>query len=214
MNELPRVPGGFQLVYADPAWRFITRSPKGMDRCPDGQPARPRRWIEPGAPKHYRTMTLDEIKAMPVADVCAPNCVLLMWITDPFLPVAFDVARSWGFPKYKTVGFYWIKTNVRPDSTDTLERRYPAGNGYWTRGNPEQCLLFTRGNIARKPGATNVRKLIISRRRRHSQKPDETIERIEQLCHGPYLELNSRVSREGWSSWGDEAGKFDLGGEE
>lgn len=210
MIILPTTPGGFRLVYADPAWRFITRSAKGRDRCPDARPIRTRAEQRANhAARHYETMSLDEIKAMPVGDVADPRgCVLLMWAIDPMLPHAFDVAAAWGFD-YKTVGFYWIKTRTKPCSTDTLARRYPAGTGYWTRGNPEQCLLFTRGKIARKPSATNVRKLIISRRRRHSQKPDETVERIEQLCHGPYLDLFARASRPGWSTWGNENTKFD-----
>lgn len=194
MIPLPTVPGGFRLIYADPAWRFLTRSAKGRDRCPDA--------------RHYETMTLDEIKAIPIADVADPRgCVLLMWAIDPMIPQALEVGAAYGFT-FKTVGFYWMKTCRLPQRTDTLKRRYPSGTGYWTRGNPEQCLLFTRGKIARRPGATNVDKLIISRRRRHSQKPDETIERIEQLCHGPFLELNARTTRPGWSSWGNEVEKF------
>lgn len=197
MKPLPTVEGGFRLILADPAWHFATRSAKGRDRCPDA--------------RHYSTMTLDEIKAMgpAIQDVCNPSgTVLMLWAIDPMLPHAFEVGAAWGFT-YKTVGLYWMKTCSKPQRTDTLKKRYPSGTGYWTRGNPEQCLLFTRGKIARRPEATNVDKLIISRRRRHSQKPDEAIERIEQLCHGPYLELNSRSSRPGWSSWGDETGKFD-----
>lgn len=197
--NFPTIDGGFRCIYADPPWRFTTRSAKGRGRCPDG---------DTGA-VHYPTMTLDEIKALPVADIASPaGCVLLMWAIDPMLPHAFAVADAWGFD-YKTVGFYWIKTNRRPDSTDTLKKRYPSGTGYWTRSNPEQCLLFTRGKIARRPEATNVDKLIISRRRRHSQKPDEAIERTERLCHGPYVELFARRTLPGWASWGNDAGKFD-----
>lgn len=194
IEALPTVEGGFRLIYADPNWHFQTRSAKGRDRCPDA--------------RHYRTMSLDEIKAIPVADVANPKgSVLLLWAIDPMLPQALEVGAAWGFV-FKTVGFYWPKTRTKPDSTDTIDRRYPMGPGYWTRANPEQCLLFTRGKIARRPEATNVRKLIISRRRRHSQKPEEAIERIERLCYGPYLEMFGRTERPGWTSWGDEVGKF------
>jgi N6-adenosine-specific RNA methylase IME4 len=198
VRPLPLVAGGFRCVYADPAWRFVTRSAKGRGRCPDG---------EDGA-FHYPTMSLDEIKAIPVADACATNAVLLLWAIDPMIPQAIDVGRAWGF-EFKTVGLYWIKSKRKPLRTDTIDERYPPGPGYWTRANPEQCLLFTRGKIGRRPGATNVRRLIISRRRRHSQKPDEAIERIEQLCEGPYLEMFARRGRPGWQSWGNEVEKFD-----
>lgn len=190
---LPTVEGGFRCILADPPWHFATRSAKGRDRCPDA--------------RHYATMSLDEIKALPVADIAARGSVLLLWAVDPMLPHAMEVGRAWGF-EYKTVGLYWMKTRTKPDSTDTIEQRYPSGNGYWSRGNPEQCLLFTRGKISRRPEATNVRKLIISRRRRHSQKPDETFNRVERLCHGPYLEMFARTARPGWSAWGNETDKF------
>jgi N6-adenosine-specific RNA methylase IME4 len=211
MIPLPTTPGGFKCIYADPAWRFVTRSPKGRDRCPDGRSASAPSWREDEA-RHYETMALADIKALPVADVAAPNSVLLLWAVDPMIPHALEVGAAWGF-QFKTVGLYWIKSCAKPQRTDTLEQRYPAGTGYWTRGNPEQCLLFTRGRISRRATATNVRKLIISRRRRHSQKPDEAIERVEQLCEGPYLELFSRVDREGWTSWGNQTDKFGLDAE-
>jgi N6-adenosine-specific RNA methylase IME4 len=139
----------------------------------------------------YDCMSLDDIKALPVENMAATDCVLLMWTTDPFLRLSFDVIDSWGFV-YKTVGFYWMKTPVTW-----------FGTGYWTRANPEQCLLATRGSPHRLNA--DVRKLITSERREHSRKPDETYERIERLCTGPYLELFARNKRDGWDSIGNEA---------
>ena len=119
-----------------------------------------------------------------------PDSVLLLWTTDPFLRHAFDVIDSWGF-QYKTVGFYWAKTPVKW-----------FGTGYWTRANPEQCLLATRGHPRRLNA--DVRKLVLAPRREHSRKPDELYPAIERLCSGPYLELFARQRREGWDSIGDE----------
>ena len=76
------------------------------------------------------------------------DCVLLLWTTDPLLPTAFDVIRAWGF-SYKTVGFYWAKLNklaAAPTYTDT---DFFTGLGFWTRANPELCLLATRGHPKR-----------------------------------------------------------------
>jgi len=41
------------------------------------------------------------------------------------------------------------------------------------------------------------------------RKPDGIHERIERLVAGPYLELFARQSRPGWTTWGNEATKFD-----
>ena len=53
-------------------------------------------------------MSLADIKALPVAEWAADDCVLLLWTTDPLLEKAFEIIRAWGFT-YKTVGFYWAK---------------------------------------------------------------------------------------------------------
>jgi N6-adenosine-specific RNA methylase IME4 len=158
-------------------------------------------------------MTLDDIKALPVADVAGRDCLLLMWAVDPLLPQAVDLGRSWGFT-YKTVGFCWAKTR-RVDSTrgadlaTEAERAFPMGTGYWTRANPELCLLFAKGHPKRV--SASVRKLLVAPRREHSRKPDETYERIEALVGGPYLELFARHQRPGWSAWGNQVTKFNGG---
>lgn len=149
---------------------------------------------------HYDCMTIDDIKRLPVGMLADTNCALFMWITDPLLKVGFEVLEAWGF-QYKTVGFYWTKTNRKSPG-------YFMGQGYYTRANCEQCLLATRGTPKRK--SRGVRKLIVSPRREHSRKPDETHERIETLFRGPYLELFGRALRPGWDTFGNEAEKFET----
>jgi len=213
------------VIYADPAWRFLTRSDKGRGRSPDAPVTRAAgRRNQPE--RHYPTMTLDEIKALPVADLANKDCVLLMWVVDPMLPHALEVGKAWGFT-YKTVGFYWAKLRKAPmkpgrdTHLDEERKMFPMGTGYWTRANPEQCFLFTRGRPERKsagvakliamedePGS----RLIVSPRREHSRKPDEAYDRIDQLCGADKskIELFARQSREGWTSWGNDTRKFDA----
>jgi N6-adenosine-specific RNA methylase IME4 len=74
--------------------------------------------------------------------------------------------------------------------------------GYWTRANPEDCWLFTRGDPQRLHA--DVRQLIFAPLMEHSRKPDEWLARSERLVEGPYLELNARRRRPGWTAWGDE----------
>lgn len=112
--------------------------------------------------------------------------------------------EAWGF-EYKTVGFYWVKTNVAAKS----DQDFFTGLGYWTRANPEQRLLATRGKPSRK--AKDVRRLIVDRRREHSRKPDQVRERIERLVPGPYVELFARETKPGWDCWGDQLALFNQG---
>jgi len=177
----------YRVIYADPPWTFSTYSRKGKGRS---------------AEAYYDCMSLDAIKALPVAEWAANDCVLLLWTTDPLLPTAFDVIRAWGFT-YKTIGFYWAKLNKSADPTIYSDSSFFGGLGFWTRANPEICLLATRGHPRRR--RADVRKLIVSPRREHSRKPDEQYDRIESLFPEPYVELFARQRRPGWDSWGNEA---------
>lgn len=130
-------------------------------------------------------MNFAELASLPVANLAATDCVLFLWATDPLLPRALELIRAWGF-EYKTVGFYWVKLN----SSARSDRDFFTGLGYWTRANPEQCLLATRGKPKRR--GRDVRRPIVDRRREHSRKPDQVRERIERLVDGPTLN-SSRV---------------------
>ncbi|MHA1565050.1 MAG: MT-A70 family methyltransferase [Alphaproteobacteria bacterium] len=183
----------YGVIYADPPWRFQNFSRKGEGR---------------NAVAHYDCMSLEAIRELPVSNVAAPDCVLFLWATDPLLPAAMDLIEAWGFT-YKTVGFYWAKLNKTADPEQFSANDFFTGLGYWTRANPEQCLLATRGRPARL--ARDVKRFIVAPRREHSRKPEEIYSRIERLTGGPYLELFARESRPGWDHWGNESGLFDSG---
>lgn len=164
---------------ADPPWRFKVWSKKGAGRS---------------AEQHYPVMDLPAIKALPVKDVAAKDCALFLWVIDSMLPQGMEVMDAWGF-KFKTVAFTWAKRNrARPG--------WFTGMGYWTRANPEMCLLGTRGHPKRLD--KGVPQLIVAQRQAHSVKPDEAALRIQRLVAGPYLELFARRPRQGWTVWGNE----------
>ena len=192
--EAPRQKGRYSVVYADPPWNFSTWSKKGQGRS---------------ATAHYDCMSQKDMEALPVADWAAPDSVLLMWTTDTHLPRALDLIEAWGFT-YKTIGFTWAKLNQSAGEKDEYtDKDFFTGMGYWTRANPEQCLLATRGKPQRK--GKDVRRLVVSPRREHSRKPDVMYDRIERLMDGPYLEMFARRSSPGWDLWGNQAGLFDDG---
>lgn len=173
----------YGAILADPPWRFRTWSETNQAKA---------------ASRHYKLMELDDIKKIPVADMAADNCALLMWACNPMIPQALEVIEAWGF-KFKTVVFTWAKQT-------TTGKPWHYGLGYWTRQNTEQCFIATRG----KPKATahDVAQLLVTPRREHSRKPDEQYERIERLVAGPYLEMFARQRRPGWDVWGNEVDKF------
>lgn len=75
--------------------------------------------------------------------------------------------------------------------------------GYWTRANPELCLLAFKGKM--KPARHDIRQLVYAPAQRHSEKPSVIRERIVALCGDlPRIELFARQTTPGWDAWGDE----------
>lgn len=178
---------GFNIILADPPWGFANWSEKGEDR---------------NANQHYPTMTADEIIALPVGHLAADNAACLLWCVDPLLDRGFDALRAWGF-RYATVAFTWAKRTKRNTG-------WHMGTGYYTRANPETCLLGIMGSVERQSAA--VRQLIVDPIREHSRKPDRVHGDIVKLFGDlPRCELFARQSRPGWSSWGNDTTKFDAG---
>lgn len=198
-DELPR--GHYGVIYADPPWhwkpwREYARNPDSHDAAFAGDRA-----VE----KHYGTMTMEEIAAMPVSQLAAADCVLFLWVTWPLLMRVNPIIEAWGF-EYKTCGFDWMKADVStldlfPDAK-TAEMKL----GFWTRSNTEPCLLATRGSPKRLDAG--VRMGIIEPARQHSRKPDCVHQRIQRLVAGPYLELFGRRRVPGWDVFGNQIDRF------
>ncbi len=175
---------GFDIIYADPPWSFDNWSEKGEDRNPN---------------QHYDTMPWEEIAALPVGELASRNCACFLWAIDPLLDKAFEALRRWGF-RYATVGFTWAKLNPSGEG-------YAMGTGYYTRANPEICLLGVTGTMPRLDAG--VRQLVVEPRREHSRKPDRIADDIVRLFGDrPRIELFARTKRPGWEAWGNQVDKF------
>lgn len=140
-------------------------------------------------------MGIDEIRALPVAEIAEKDCALFLWVTIPCLLEGLSVLQAWGF-QYKTIAFVWIKQNKKADSLFW-------GMGYWTRSNAEFCILATRGSPKRQ--SAGVHQVIVSHIEEHSKKLQEARERIVQLMGDvPRIELFARQKTPGWDVWGNE----------
>ncbi len=169
----------YNIIYADPPWIYRDKALAGNR----------------GVCCKYDVMGLKQIKELPVNKITDKDSVLFMWVTMPLLNECFDVIEKWGFT-YKTCAFVWIKENKKSESLFW-------GMGNWTRANAEMCLIATKGKPKRI--SAKVHSVIISKIREHSRKPDETRERIVQLCGDlPRIELFARQQVEGWDCWGNE----------
>lgn len=168
----------YNIIYADPPWKYQQKNLQGA------------------AEKHYSTMNMKDLCALPVEQLSDKDCVLFLWATFPMLAEALQLIKAWGF-KYKTVAFVWLKQNKKSPT-------WFFGLGFWTRGNAEICLLAVRGKPKRK--SAGVHQFIISPIEQHSKKPDETRDRIVELMGDvPRIELFARQNTPGWDVWGNEA---------
>jgi len=173
----------FKTILADPPWQFQNRTGKV-------------------APEHkrlnrYPTMSLNDIKNLPVNEVADDQSHLYLWVPNALLPTGLEVMKAWGF-EYKT-NLIWEK--IRKDG-------FPDGRGvgFYFRNVTEILLFGIKGSNNRtlQRGRTQVN-LIRSMKREHSRKPDEFINLIEDCSNPPYLELFARGERDGWSLWGNQA---------
>jgi N6-adenosine-specific RNA methylase IME4 len=139
----------------------------------------------------YPTMTVEDIGKLPVADLADTNAHVWLWTTNRFLPDGFDLLKLWGF-KYM-VPVHWVK---------------PSGLGAWWVHRTQTLLFGYRGKLDMK--AKLKPNIIEASPKRHSQKPTEAYELVEQISHPDRLELFARNARDGWDSVGNAIDGKDI----
>jgi N6-adenosine-specific RNA methylase IME4 len=170
----------YQTIVADPPWPY----PEGFPT----QSRTPGKWA--GAvrtkPLPYSLMTLNAIRAMPVADLAAKDARLFLWTTNRYLGDAFSVLEAWGVRYRQALVWHKLDGNmggsVAPCSAEFLLV------GVW--GSPAVLEKATSAVLA-APQA-----------KQHSRKPDAFLDLVEHVSPGPYVELFARAPRLGWDSWG------------
>lgn len=177
----PSETGPFDVIYADPAWKFASNSVAKPGRNPR---------------RHYPCMTDAEICALPVSEWAAKSAVLLMWTTAPMLERSMAIPRAWGF-KYKSQ-VVWTKNRI---GTGYWARNRHELLMIYTRGKfpcpkptlfPDSVLSGQQREHSRKPDAAIERINLTWPTRRK-------------------LEMFARQRREGWASWGNETDRFPVG---
>jgi N6-adenosine-specific RNA methylase IME4 len=165
----PLPTGPFDVIVVDPPWEYKKRPDDSSKRESIG----------------YATMSIDEIKKLPIKNLANDKAILWLWTTNAHLPDAFNVLKVWGF-KYKTL-LTWNKVRI--------------GMGDWLRGKTEHCLMCVKGKATVL--LTNQTTLISESRRQHSEKPQAFYELVESLCPGAKVGLFARQERKDWLMWGN-----------
>ena len=181
-----QVTGAYGTILADPPWQFMNRTGKM-------------------APEHHRlarytTLKLEDILAIPVAQVAAPESHLYLWVPNALLAEGMAVLKGWGFTFKTNLIWYKVRQDGGPDG---------RGVGFYFRNVTEMVLFGVKGHFRTLPPGRRQVNIMTSRKREHSRKPDELYKIIEQGSPGPYLELFARGRRPGWSQWGNEADEYE-----
>ena len=176
MADLP--PGPFGVIVADPPWRFDSHAKRKHGEVKSR-----------AAVAHYPVMKLQDIANIPVEEITEPDAVLFLWAVGSMLPQALNVMGAWGFAPVSQM--VWVKPSI--------------GMGYWTRNRHENILIGRRGKPSPPFAGLRRDSVIEAPRRRHSQKPDELQDWIDQAWpEAAKLEMFARRPRDGWAVWGNE----------
>lgn len=171
----------YNIIYADPPWSFNNKNTGGS--------------MKSGADNIYPVMNIEDIKALPIKDITADNCVLIMWYVGSQPQEAIDLVKAWGFTLKNMNGFVWVK----------LTKKLLAffGMGFWTRAGSESAIIAIKGKP--KPLNKNIRAVRHEVVGEHSEKPEVFRKDIVDLCGDlPRVELFARQKVDGWDSWGNE----------
>lgn len=135
LDELVRQKQRFQVIYADPPWRYRNRASRGA------------------AHNHYPTMSIPEIAALPVDQLAAKNSYLHLWATSGFLIEALQLMKGWGFD-YRDA-MVWIKPQMGMGNYWRLSHEIlllgVRGDPRWNADDIMSWQMAPRTTHSRKP---------------------------------------------------------------
>lgn len=165
----------YKTIYADPPWKLKSMS-KVAYKCDN-----------PLEDK-YPTMSIDQLKDIPVETISDDNCGLFMWCTHSTLPDALDLMKDWGF-KYHCL-ITWDKM---------------GGFSLWGFHRRTELLLYGyKGRINVNQKGKYIPTIISEKKTKHSQKPVAMYELLASNTPTPRIELFARRKLDGWDVWGNE----------
>jgi len=179
-NVIPHIYGGtnlkkYNIIYADPPWDVK----RGPDWNSNG----------PSKPLPYPTMSIDEIRALPVKEIADKNAHLYLWGINKYIPELYEVAKAWGFKP--TCLLTWIKPP------------HGIGIGGTYVQTTEHLLFCRRGTLTARKRID--RTAFEHKRLKHSEKPNMFREMIVDVSGDlPRVELFCRDPHYGWDVWGNE----------
>lgn len=183
-----------------------------------------------GASSNYDTMSIQDLKSLPVEDIADKDSILLLWVPSSLLSEGLDVMKSWGFRQTQT--HVWVKTKKIPLKdfkkdillslkkipenglrifVNELVSQFNIGNilafgmGRLFRQTHEILLVGVRGRIYNHLRDKSQRSVHFFPATKHSIKP-EILHTIlgKMFPEGNRLEMFARRNVSGWTCIGNE----------
>jgi len=165
----------YNIIYADPPWDIDAGPPWNSNQI--------------SLPLFYPTMSIDEIKNLPVKDISHKDAHLYLWVINAYLSDGYIIAKFWGFTPVCLVT--WCKP------------KHGLGLGGGFVQTTEHLLFCKKGNLPIKNRIDST--YFYHKRLSHSEKPGIFREMILTISGDhPRIELFARQRYEGWDHWGNE----------
>lgn len=145
-----------------------------------------------GAERHYPTLSMNDILALPLPMLSADDAYLHLWCPSALAWYeGRELMDHWGFRCVGQLMWGKIDKNSQPQ----------MGVGRYWRNAHEALYLGVRGH---PPGFTDdIPSWFAAKRGAHSRKPEAVYSMIERAGPGPYLELFATRRRDGWDQCGN-----------
>ena len=170
----------YKTIVIDPPWKYGSWGKSKASHRPN----------DFTRPMPYPTMSLDEIRSLPIIDLADENCELYLWTTQKYLYEAIGIIKDWGFKHCTTIT--WCKK--------------PMGTGQGGVYTPTTEFLL-HGRIGKMPPVKRIDSTWFLTKREHnahSRKPEFFQDMIETVTEAPRLEMFARRKRDNWDVWGNE----------
>ncbi len=135
----------------------------------------------------YPTMSIEEIKKFPLQNMAHDNCHLYLWTTPRHLPMAFKLAKHWGF-KYECLMTCVKNLGITPSNR-------------WMYST-DHVLFCTKGRL---PLLKSGQRLDFAEETSvHGLRPDVFYDLVQDVSPGPKIDVFARKRREGWDVLGND----------
>jgi N6-adenosine-specific RNA methylase IME4 len=171
----------YKTIVIDPPWKYGSWGKGSKKALYKG--------AKTSIPMPYSTMSIDEIKDLPIKNLASENCELYIWTTQKYLPYTFEIIRHWGFKYCQTIT--WCKK--------------PMGKGQGGIFCPtNEFLILSRLGKMPKVERIDSTWFQVKRQNKHSKKPEFFQDLIELVSEPNRLEMFARRERDGWDVFGNE----------